>query len=140
MRTLNLKGGKVQIWESCKELPARRWNDFQKYLIQQIGIGSDIADVERHHNNLFQFLAAGKIQEAQNESFNLFQNIVYTIKNINIQHIAFGCFIYSIKGKPISDYSEANLIAVIDKLSDMGLTQGHVEDILDDVKKKLILN
>jgi hypothetical protein len=140
MRTLKLKGGECEVWESCKELPARRWNDFQKYLIQDIGIGSEIVDVEKHHQNLFQFLAAGKIEEAQAESYNLFQNIILAIQGINIQHVCFGCFVHSVKGKVITDYSENSIRTNIDKLSDMGLTQGHVEDILSDVKKKLIPN
>jgi hypothetical protein len=140
MRLLKLKSGTCELWETTKELPARRYNDFQKYLIQDIGIGSEVVDIERHHQNLFRLLGGSQIQEAQTESYNLFQNIVLAIQGINIKHISFACFVHSINGKAVTDYSESNLKNVINKLSDIGLTQGHVEDILEDLKKKLIPN
>lgn len=138
MRTLNLKGGNVELYEGVKEMPVHVFAEFQKYLVQDGGIGSTMDDVTRHYGNLYKLLGAGMAAEAATESYNLYQNLYLAINKINIGHISFACFVHSIKGAPLLDHSETNLRATSVRLGKMGLTQGQVEDILEDLKKKLI--
>lgn len=140
MRVVEIPGGKIVLRESAKELPIHRFTDFQKYAIQSIGIGSEVEDVERHFRNLDTFISHGKLEEAATERFNQHYGIILAINKINIRHICFACFVDTINGEPIKDYSEKNLVEVCDRMGKMGLTDGHVSDILEDLKKKLILN
>lgn len=138
MRTVKISGGKFEIRETPKELPINRFNDFQKYMIQDVGIGSTMADCERHFQQLDTFISHGKIEEAARERYNQHYGLVLAINRINITHLSFAVLIHSVNNRPIKDYSETNLKKVLEKLGDMGLTQAHVEDILEDLKKNSI--
>lgn len=140
MRTVTLETGSFIIRESIKELPINRYTDFQKYIIQDAGIGSTMRDVEEHFRMLDRFIALGQIEEAARERYNLHFNLYLGINKISIRHITFGCLIDSINDVKITDYSEANLQNVCDQLGAMGLIEEQVADILEEVKKKSILN
>ena len=156
MRILELPANKtVHIRETAKELPINRYTDFQKYLIQVAGLGSDMPGVDIHFGKLFRFLGAGMTEEASREAYNLYNNIFLAINKVDIDSVAFNCLVDSIthyKPDPdpktgklpidyietITDYSEAGLIALAGRLGEYGLTRLMVDDILQDVKKKSI--
>lgn len=141
MRTVELNyGNKFTIRESSKELPANRFTDFQKYVIQDVGIGSDMPSVDKHFRNLDTFISAGKVEEAATERYNLHYNLFLAINSISIRHISFGVLIDSINDKPLRDYSEKSLLELLKKLGRWGLKEEQVADILESVKKNLILN
>jgi hypothetical protein len=141
MREVSLPGGgKIKIRESSKELPIDRFTDHQKYLMQDAGIGSKLGDVDQKYHRLDKFLQAGNIEYAIGERQNLHLNLYMMINKITIEHLSFVCLVESINGKRILDYSEENLKKVSKQLGELGLTQGMVADILEDVKKNSILN
>lgn len=138
MKILELPGGKISLYETVKEFPIHLFAEFQKYLVQDAGIGSTMDDVTRHYSNMYRLLGASMVQEAATECYNLYQNLYMALNKINIQHICFACFVHSIHGEELLDYSETNLKATAARLGKMGLTQGHVEDVLEDFKKKIM--
>lgn len=138
MKVLELQGGKISLYETIKEMPVHVFAEFQKYLVQDAGIGSTMDDVTRHYSNMYKLLGASMAAEAATECYNLYQNLYLAINKINIEHICFVCFVQSVEGQPILDHSETNLRATSVLLGKMGLTQGHVEEILEDLKKKLM--
>lgn len=140
MRTVLTPQGSFQFSESIKELPIHRFSEFQKYLLQDSGIGSTIEDVYRHSERLDIFLAAGKTQEAINERANQHFNFFFMLNKITITHLTFAVFVDSIDGEPVTDHSEANLLSVCERLGRVGLQRGELESILEDIKKKLIPN
>jgi hypothetical protein len=121
-------------------MPIDLFTETKKYIIQDAGIGSDMPAVSNHYSNLYQFLGNGMTQEAAAEAYNLYANIFMMLKGISIDHLTFACFVHSIQDKPLTDHSETNLRAVCKTLGQMGLTHGHVIDILDDLKKNLMPN
>lgn len=141
MKTVNLKhGNSFRIHETQKQLPINRYTDFQKYVLQDAGIGSTLADIDRHFQMLHSFLGAGKVEEAARESHNMHINLYLAINKISTKNISFACLIESINDKPITDFSESNLIQVCNALGEMGLTDEMLSDLLGDLKKNLILN
>jgi hypothetical protein len=139
MRKVDLpKGRFVSICESSKELPINRFNEFNKYLIQDAGIGSTTGDVEGHFNNLHRLLAGNKVEEAQREAYNLHYNFHLAINKISIRSLSFLILVDNIDGKSLTDYSEEGLLKTADELGRAGLTQAQVEEILSDVKKNSI--
>jgi hypothetical protein len=97
-----------------------------------------MSDVERHFSTLYKLIAANRLEEAGRESYNLHFNIHLAINKISIRHLSFACLIDSIDGDRILDYSEKNLLQVANKIGELGLTEGDVIDILEDVKKNSI--
>jgi len=140
MRSIETPQGNFQICESIKELPIDRYTEFQKYLLQDSGIGSDIESVYRHFEKIDVFLAAGKLQEAINERTNQHFNLFMMLNKISITHLSFACLVSSIDGNQVTDYSESNLLLISSRLGKLGFIQNDLEKILEDVKKKLIPN
>lgn len=137
---LGLKQTEVRLFESIYELPARLYNQFNKYMLQEQYIGSTMKDVDSHLGKFDMWLKQKKYDKLALERVNLHLNFFTAMNAFNFKHIAFGCFIHAIDHNTIDDYSEENLHLLINKLSDKGLTQKMVSDIIEDVKKNLTLN
>jgi len=132
--------GQASFCETIKELPIDRYSEFQKYLLQDSGMGSDIEAIQRHNEKIDLFLAANKIPEAITERTNQHFNFFFMLNRINITHISFAVLVSSIADKHIEDYSETNLLTVCSQLGKQGFTHEQLVAILDDVKKNLIPN
>lgn len=137
----------VNIRETPKELPINRYADFQKYMIQAAGIGSDWIGVEAHFQKFFRLLGGGFYEDATQEAANLYNNFYLMINKIDIESVAFNCLVDSITHhhvtkdptiEKIEDYSEQGLINLAKRLGDYGLTKEMVSDIVSNVKKKSI--
>lgn len=141
MRTVKLDDGNFfSIHESQKQLKINRFTDFQKYILQDAGVGSSTDHIDEHLKMLYSFLGAEQFEEAKRELHNMHIGMYLQINRINTKHVSFACLIDSINGEPLVDFSEANLIKVCNQLGEMGLTEQLVADILEDVKKNLILS
>jgi hypothetical protein len=152
MRQVELPGSNktLAIRESPRELPINRYADFQKFLIQAAGIGSDWAAVEGHFARFFRMQAGAFYEDATREAYNLYTNFHLMINKIDIESVAFGCLVDSITTYPdpkdrdkrevekITDYSEQGLIDLCRRLGEYGLTKELVSEIVSDVKKKSI--
>jgi len=140
MRTIKtglLKQGEVVLFDSIKELNIERHHELQKLIIRDAGIGSDMDAVAGHFSTFHSLLVNQKHNEALKEAQNLHNNIFYMIEKINIKSFSFMCMVHAINGKEYNDFSEEGVKQVLKKLSDSGLKQSEVEDILQDVKKNL---
>lgn len=140
MKDYKLGKHSFKLWTSIKELPADRFSDFQKYLIQASGVGSDMAAVNAHFTNLDLFLSAGKLDEARQERLNLQRNIFYSLSGISIDSYVFACLVAELDGQPVTDFTEPGLSRTLETLKNWGITYGTIADTLDEVKKKLIAN
>lgn len=140
MKTIQLGKNVIEIFDDIKEFPITRYKDFQKYLVEDSGIGSNMGAVNKHFEMLDRFLKAGKLSEAQQERDNLHMNLFMMIEGISITSVSFCCLIHSINGDVVKDLTEEGLKAMGEKLADHGMTSGQLDDLLEDVKKKLILS
>lgn len=141
MQTVKTNQGEIEVWENPKELPIDRFSDMQKYSIQDIGIGSTLADVDRHHFTLDALLSQNRNDEARVERYNMHYNFYLILNKVDITSLTFCCFIRSINGEKIADYSETYLVKnVIPLLAKIELGRGQMEEILETVKKKLLPN
>ena len=146
MRTITLtqyfgtKKTEVKLFESIKELPAHLFNEFNKYMLQSGYIGSSMKDVNAHFHKFDLFLAKEKYGDLMTERQNLHLNFYAILNGFNLKHLGFGCFVHSIGGRKLEDHSEGNLKKTVDDLGRLGLTEGMVSDIVEDVKKNLKLN
>jgi hypothetical protein len=137
---LKLNFNTITLYASIHELPIELFTLFNSYVIQSLGIGTTIADINTRFSNLDSFLSAGKVQEALQERTNMHMGLFYGLEKINIEHICFACLVHSINGKEIEDYSEEGLRRTLKRLSKMGLTNQLVRVYLEEVKKNLIQN
>lgn len=134
MRTIELAGHKVEIYDSIDMLPITRFHKYQKYLLVDSGVGSDIQAFDQRVEKARRFMMAGQTDKAIKEFENLRQCVFMIQSEISPRHLAFACLVKSIDGKECGDLSDDGLRGVLDKFKDV--TEGELTDQLDSVKKK----
>jgi hypothetical protein len=138
MREVATDKGVFKVWETDKELPIDRFQDYQKYLVQAVGIGSNMNDVNNHFSTLDVLLSNNRLADAQRERYNLHYNLFLALEGIQIDHLAFACFVHSVNGEEITDHSEEGLKEICKKLAVIQLGRGQLLEVLTEVKKKSI--
>lgn len=125
----------ISVYTSIKELPIDVKKKFDHYMLQDLGIGSSMEDVDAHLSKAFLFIGADKKEEAIEELKNLRYNFFAMLSEINYKSLSFACMIYDINAARITDYSYEGLSQIAERLSDAGLSSAMVEDTLEDIKK-----
>jgi hypothetical protein len=135
MISLLLPDTKILLYDDAMDMPAALYKEFQKYLLQDAGIGSTMDDIITRYDAMFKHLAANKYTEAKTEAENLYYTSFAILEKLSYKHLSFGCLIHSVNDQVITDHSSNNLSDLIDGLSKKGLTQKMVEDAVLDSKK-----
>lgn len=134
MKTITLNNHEVKMYNSIDEMPIINFQKYNKFLIIDAGLGSDIDSIDEHLVNLAKLIKLNK-DKAQQELQNLRQTMHLIISGISPQHLAFTALIKSIDGKELEDFSDENLKSILDKLK--GTKHSLIISILQSVKKKL---
>jgi hypothetical protein len=138
MKVIEINKTRVELYSSIKELPIHLRKKFDGYMLQEIGIGSSMEDIDKHLENAFLFIANDKKEDAMEELKNLRFNFFSMLNNVSYSALAFGCLVKSIGDKEIKDYSSEGLALIAKQLSDIGITDDQLKDVIDGVKKNLI--
>lgn len=125
----------VEMYDAIEELPIIRFHKYQKLLLIDSGIGSDISGFDQHVEKARRFCMAKKPEQALQELANLRQ-CVYMIQNeISPKHLSLAALITKIDGREYNDLSDDGLAKIIATLNDA--TEKELTDQLDSVKKKI---
>lgn len=130
-------GETLVMYSSIKEMPIKLYNLTQRYLLQDMGIGSDLNAIDDHFKTLDAFLQGGKIHEAKQERENQRFAFYTMLQEVSYKSLGFGCHIFSIDGVEVTDRSEEALSALLDPLN---ISIDMVEEILSEVKKNFNTN
>jgi hypothetical protein len=137
MITKIINNQSVKLYASTKEMPVKLYNLTQKYLLQDMGIGSDMNAIDERFASIDSYLSAGKINEAIQERENQRFAFYTMIQGVSYKSLAFACHIHSIEDIRVTDYSEDNLTAISEKF-DFSVLE--LEETLEDLKKNFELN
>ncbi len=135
MQTVKIGKHTVEYFDTIEELPIVRFHKYQKLLLVDAGIGSDIASFDQRIEKARRFLAAGKPEQAQQELENLRQCVYLIQTEMSPRHRAFAALVTKIDGKDCTDISDEALQNVTDLLSDAPEKETTAQ--LDAVKKKI---
>ena len=135
MVTVQIGKHRVEYYDTIEELPIVRFHKYQKLLLIDAGIGSDIAAFDQRIERMRRYLASNKPDKAQQELENMRQ-CVYMIQNgINPQHRAFAALVTKIDGQECNDLSDDALVAVTERLKDAPAKELAAQ--LEAAKKKI---
>ena len=134
MKTINIKGLKLRMYDSIDEMPIANFQKYNKYILIDSGLGSDIDSVDAHIVNLAKLIKTN-MTKAQQELQNMRQNMHMIVTEISPRYMAFASLIHSINDERVTDLSEDNLKAIINKLREV--KHSVIIDFLVWVKKKL---
>jgi uncharacterized protein YgfB (UPF0149 family) len=137
MRLLEVNEHKIKVYQSADELPIKLYSRFQVYKMVESGVGSDMPSVMKHFHKLFEFSNNSLTEAVSGELKNLYYNFFMILQEVNLEAMSFAMLVHSIDDEVVSDRSEEALVKVIEKLSEIGVTQQTIKDITEEAKKKI---
>lgn len=135
MRNIKLAGMDVELYDAIEELPILRFHKYNKMLLVDAGVGSDLADFDRHIEKAVIYTKTNKPSLAATELENMRQNVYFIQSNISPRYMAFAVLVKSVNGKPCNDLSDDGLRKVIDMFAEV--PNNELTAQLDAVKKKI---
>lgn len=133
MKTVKINNHELKLYDSIDEMPIVNFQKYNKYIIVDSGLGSDIDSVDEHLVNLAKLIKSDK-DKAQQELQNLRQTMHLIVSGISPNYLAFAALIHSIDGKVVEDLSDENLKSIIEKFQKA--KHSMIVSILLWVKKK----
>lgn len=134
---LTLSNKQVTFYESIDELPIKRYNLLNKYSLIDLGIGSDVSDVVRHHSRFNQFLELKDYESLYVENENLMINYNFILSAKNIKGYVLASLIKEIDDEKV-DVTDSNIEEYVDFLEQSSLTIGQLEQYTDNLKKNFL--
>lgn len=135
MKTLKLAGKTIEVYDDIENLPVTRFHKYNKMLLVDAGIGSDIADFDRHISRIAAFLAKNDNKQAITELENIRQNVYFIQSGVSPRNLAFAVLVKSIDGKPCDDLSDEGLKKIVDMFADVPYKD--LAASIEAVKKKI---
>ena len=127
----------VSFYDNIEDLPIKRYNLLNKYSLIDLGIGSDVSDVVRHHSRFNQFLELKDYDSLYVENENLMINYNFILSSKNIKGYVLASLIKEVDNTKV-EISDSNIEEYVDFLEQSDLTIGQLEDYTDNLKKNFL--
>ena len=135
MKTITIKNHTIRLYDSIDELPIVNFQKYNKCVLIDSGLGSDVDAVDSHIVKVAKYINANNLKAAMAELQNMRQNMHMIVSNVSPKYMAFAALIKSIDDKEQKDLSDSHLQEILDEINDM--PHGILIDILTGLKKKL---
>ena len=109
MREFRIGRHTVSVYDSIEELPMVRFHKYNKMLLIDAGIGSDIASFDAHIEKVVRYMRKGDAENASKELENLRQNVFVVQTEQSPRNLSFACLVAKIDGKACDDISDEGL-------------------------------
>lgn len=107
------------MYDAIDELPIKRFHKFNKMLLIDAGIGSDLADFDTHLQRAIIYAGSKTPQMAITELNNLRQNVWMIQTELSPKHLAFATLVKKIDGVEYEDISDDALKKIIEIFADV---------------------
>nr|DAU31598.1 MAG TPA: hypothetical protein [Caudoviricetes sp.] len=134
MKTLHINNHEIKVYDSIDELPIINFQKYNKYVLIDSGLGSDIDSVNSHIANLISLLNSD-LKKAQQQLQNLQQSLFLLVSEVSPKNLAFAALIYSFDGEIVTDLSDENLKHILSLINTE--KQSNLNSIFQKIKKKL---
>lgn len=135
MRITTIAGKAVEMYDGIDELPILRFHAYNKMLLIDAGIGSDLSDWDTHIEKTIRFLRSKKPDLAEKELDNLRQNVYFIQTDMSPRYLAFCTLVKSVDGTPYNDMTPDGLKKVLELFADA--PNAELTAQLEAVKKKI---
>lgn len=135
MKELQLNGHKVRIYDSIDALPITRFHSYNRMLLVDAGVGSDISDFDNHIERMVRYIRKGDNDSAAKELENMRQNVYMIMSGQSVRDLSFACLVASIDDEPCNDMSQEALQRIVETLG--GATRGELTEAYQSAKKKI---
>lgn len=135
MKTIEANNKIIKLYDSIDEMPIANFQKYNKCVLIDSGIGSDIDSVDSHIVKIAKLVNSGNNAGAMQELQNMRQNMHMVVQNVSPKYMAFAALVHSIDGVVVTDLSDSNLVEIINSIS--SVKASIVDNILEWLKKKL---
>ena len=135
MKSLLINKKIVRVYDSIDEMPIVNFQKYNKYLLIDSGIGSDVDDIDAHIVKIAKYIKSNNNKKALQELQNMRQNIYMVNSEISPKYLAFAALIHSVDGKEVNDLSDDGLKKLLQDLKEV--KHSKVVDFLLWLKKKV---
>jgi len=127
----------LTIYDSIQDMPIKRHNQLNLYLLKDSGIPATVQGVSDRFKVFFKLLKEKDLSMLQTEAANIAYSLNSILEGINYGHYSFLCFIQKIDGVEVRDVTNEDYCNQLLKNIGDWLTVGNINDISNDVKKKI---
>lgn len=135
MENVKVNGHKLQMYDSIDEMPMDRFVQYNRALLLDAGIGSNVDDISGHLAKLQSQLKHKLYDDLSQQLSNYHQALVMAVSEPNLKTRAFAALVKSVNGKPFNDLTDESISNLQKKL-----TFGVIRRFLESVKKNLKLS
>ena len=135
MKKMKLGEHSVVMFDSIEELPIVRFQKYNKMLMLDAGLGSDLTALDAHLARVGEFIKAGETDNAAREIDNLRQTLFNVQNGLTPHFMSLIPLMAEVDGEPMTDLSDENIQRVYDTLKDV--TMKAYEGAASEVKKKI---
>lgn len=135
MREVKIGRHRVVIYNTIEELPMTRFHKYNKMLLVDAGLGSDMTAIDGHIERVVRFIRNDMREDAATEMENLRQTVYLLLQGMSPKHLAFAALVKEVDGKPCDDISDEGLQRVVELLGDVEVKDVTAES--EAVKKKI---
>ena len=135
MNEVKIGKHKVELYDDINQLSVKRYHAFNRMLLVDAGIGSDIADFDRHIERVRAYDKKEQKDNLLAELQNLRQSVYFILNGINPKMMAFAALVTKIDGSACDDLSDDGLRKVVERINDAPYSE--VTASLEAVKKKI---
>lgn len=118
MRRTDIGGHKVEMYDSIDQLPILRFHAFNKMLLIDAGVGSDLADFDSHIERVTRFMQSGDTDNAAKELANMRLNVYMIQQGVSPEHLAFAALVKSVDGVACDDLTTDGLTKTLEMLKE----------------------
>lgn len=134
MLTIQTPAGTIEVLDSIKAIPAKRYTAFNVADLDHSAVGSDRPAAVHHLGRLQMFLNGADIDGAKGE----FNNYILCLnQNHNTGTRLLATVVHSIGGVVVDVPVDGDYSGIAQQLEDCGITQAQVEEACDAVRGKL---
>lgn len=135
MRTTTIGKRAVVLYDSIDELPMLRFHAYNKALLIDAGVGSDLNDWDTHIEKTIRFIRGNKPELAEKELDNMRQNVYFIQTDMSPRYLAFCALVKSVDGTEYNDMTPDGLQKVLQLFDDA--PNAELTAQLEAVKKKI---
>lgn len=135
MKEYQIGRHKVMLYESIEELPMVRFHKYNKMLLMDAGLGSDMSSFDAHIEKVVRYIRNGNTEDAAKEMENLRQNVYIMQTEQSPRNLSFACLVAQLDGEPCGDLSDEGLERVRARLNDA--KKKDITSVFSEVKKKI---
>ena len=117
MKVGKINKHKIEIFDAIDEMPIQRFQKYNKYMLIDSGVGSDLQDILDHVERAKIYIKENPTM-AVAELDNLRQAIYLVSEEMSPKYMAFAVLVNKIDGKPADDLSDVGLKKVLETFLD----------------------